>query len=314
MRLSSVSNSYIGPTAVRQGIMEFISVNDAGSASNSSLGKPAIAQSDITLGEDGSAGLSHIGTTAASTNRNLIFSGATGTDLTIDSSGTGSGAITYSSGGTLSFTGAGTHTAIFSGTSSNQNYFSRTISNGGSGATSILKNGSTTWNLSAVNATGSITCSGGILNFTSTDVTSASSLIINSGTVSGNSAGTGISTNITMNGGKLTIVPYGFKTLDVSSSATEISPAVLETENAGGTISITGNVTISGCLDVITPNAVDPATSGTAKMFGLNNTVTIASGGIIRTKYSPSSNQNGKAKYYNLVLQNNSKIKIGFAA
>lgn len=313
LRLSSVTNTYAGPTTISQGILEFITVNDAGSASNSSLGKPAIAESNITVGADGSAGLSHIGTSAVSTNRNLIFSGATGTTLTLDSSGTGSASVTYSSGGTLSFSGAGTHTVLFSGTNSNTNTFGRTIADGGSGATSITKSGSNTWVLSAITATGTATCNAGTLNFDSFNVTTLSSLVTNAGLVSITNGYT-ISANTTMNGGKITAVLTGAKTLLVDSSSSEVYPSTLQPDSPNGNNSLTGAITVSGCIDLITPEVLTPSTTGTARVLGTTNTVTVASGGIIRTKYSATSNQNGSARYYNLVLQNNSKIKIGLAA
>jgi hypothetical protein len=52
------------------------------------------------------------------------------------------------------------------------------------------------------------------------------------------------------------------------------------------------------------------STPGTGRVLGTSNTVTVSSTGILKT-YGSGSSQNGRARYYNLTLQNGSQMKIG---
>jgi autotransporter-associated beta strand protein len=338
---------YLGLFYIYSGEVQVTLLANSGAAS--SLGTQASAQSSILLGDttgvthpSGAAGssssatLTHIGTTADSTNRNIVCRADSGLDITINSSGTGSGSLNLTSGGTISFTTAGNHSINFGGTNSATNICDRTIPDTvGSGVVSISKAGSNTWTISgAVSATGSLSCSAGTINLTNATLSCASmdcsggtinldgfnrsfsgGFTISSGTISINSGNTiSFSTASSMSGGTISGVLSSSSTLSVTSGSIEAAPATLNCNDAtNGNNSLSGSVSISGCIDLVTPTALDTKVANKGRVLGTAS-VTVSNTGIIRTKHSISSAQEGRARYTDLTLQNGSKIKIGMAA
>lgn len=338
---------YLGLFYIYSGEVQVTLLANSGAAS--SLGTQATAQSSILLGDtagvthpSGAAGfsssatLTHTGTTADSTNRNIVCRADSGLDITINSSGTGSGSLNLTSGGTISFTTAGNHSINFGGTNSATNICNRTIPDTtGSGVVSISKAGTNTWTLSgAVSATGSLSCSAGTINLTNATLSCTSmncsggtinldgfnrsfsgGFTISSGTISINSGNTiSFSTASSMSGGTISGVLSSSSAFSITSSATEISPAVLScNDSTNGNNSLSGTVTVNGCVDLVTPNGINTSTTNRGMVLG-TGTITVSNTGIIRTKRGVSSLQEGRARYTNLTLQGGSKIKLGMAA
>jgi autotransporter-associated beta strand protein len=307
LKLTNASTGYLGTIIVNSGTLSAFKMADVGVGS--SLGTQALAQATLSMGSNTT--LSHIGTSIDSTDRIVTCSAASGSHFTFDSSGNG-GAITYSSGGTFTFSTSGTHNLIFSGTNVDINTFDRTIADSsGGGAVSIVKNGSNVWSItSSITATGTITCNDGRLDLGSVNRVFTNSFTVNSGIVS-TATGFTLSAPIAMNGGKITSVLATTATLVVNSAATEIAPAALEPDDSvTGNNLITTSPNINGSLELYTPFALDVSTPGTGRVLGTSNTVTVSSTGILKT-YGSGSSQNGRARYYNLTLQNGSQMKIG---
>jgi len=184
----SGNNTYTGPTLVLQGNLEVSKLSLVGAAS--SLGNPALAQATIEMGSSGqayNAGLIHTSTLSETTDRNITFTSTNGTTLTLGQTGSGAGAITYTSGGTIVISGSGTHTVELTGSNTAVNKLARVVANStfASEATSLLKSGSNTWNVTAVPTyTGTTTVTGGILDFADTagdgqNITLGSDLVVN---------------------------------------------------------------------------------------------------------------------------------------
>lgn len=327
--LSNTTNGYLGTVIVSSGELKVKKLANAGAASSlgtqagPTVGPPATPDyALITMG--GNTTLTHVGTTLDLTDRNIICNGASTTDLTIDSSGTGSGAITLSSSGSLSFSTSGTHTLWFIGNNSATNTCARTIGDAtGGGAVSIKKAGGNTWSITgAITSTGLVTCSAGTLNFGATNRTFSGGLLVNSTNASPTqifgvvtiTTGNTISANTTMECGTITAVLTGANTLTVTSSAEEVRPALLQPDDStNGNNTFTGDATINGCLDIVTPTSISPSTAGKGRVLGTSNTVTVSSTGIIRTKFTDTSNQRASARYNNLTFQSGSNLKIGYA-
>lgn len=308
--LSNTASTYDGTTTATAGTLKVTKL--ANINTNSSLGSPALTRATITMGSNTT--LAHVGTTADSTDRIITCNAASGSHFTLDSSGTGSGGVTYSSGGTFTFSVSGTHNLTFTGTNSATNVFGRTIADSaGGGAVSLYKTGSNTWSITgSITATGSINCSAGTFDFDAVSRTFSGGLNVSGGIVSiGNGFTIGAATS--MSGGKITAVLTGANTLTVTSGATEGSPATLQPDdNTNGNNSLTGAVSISGCVDLLTPTSLDVGSVGKGRVLGTSNTVTVNNGGFIRTK--TGTTQRGRARYYNLVLGTGSTLKIGSAA
>jgi fibronectin-binding autotransporter adhesin len=318
--LSNTASGYLGTVTVSTGELQVQNVANAGVAC--SLGTQGTAQATITMGDNTT--FTHRGTTADSTDRNITCNGAAGSSLSLDSSGSGSGAITLSSGGTLGFSTSGLHTLTFMGNNSATNTCARTIGDAtGGGAVAITKGGGNTWLLTgSITSTGLVTCSEGTLNLGSTNRTFSGGLLVNSTVASPTqtfgaitiTTGNTISANTTMECGTITAVLAGANTLTVTSSAVEVRPALLQPDDStNGNNTFTGNATINGCLDIVTPDAVSPSTAGKGRVLGTSNTVTVSSTGILRTKFTDTSNQRASARYNNLTFQSGSNLKIGYA-
>jgi len=314
LSLGNIANTF-GLTAtsnvqIRQGTIQVTKLtNSAGS-----LGQSTRAIDFGLSGTTNDAGLKHTGTSLDSCNRAFNFNSNANSTFTIDSSGTGSGGFSYS--GTITVPQTGAHTLVLTGTNSVTNTISSTIpDSAATGATAITKSGSNTWSLTGtISATGLVSCTAGTLNLGSTNRTFNGGLSISGGTVTITSGNT-ISANTTISAGTTlsAVLTGSSKTLTITSGATDVSPVVLQPDDStNGKNSFTGNSTINGTVDLVSPSSLDISSSGRGLILGESNTVTVSSTGTIRTKYS--ANQKGSARYYRLDLQAGSKLKIGLAA
>ncbi len=184
-RLSGL-NSYTGGTSlgasgVIGGVLEVEVLADGGL--DSSIGASSAAASNLSFGGTGTAAtLRYVGT-GHSTNRSFIIGGI---GAVLDASG--SGAVNFTATGTPSYGTSNVATSLtLTGTNTGANTYAANQNNNGSGAVSIIKEGSGTWVMTGTTGT----YSGGT-------TVNAGTLLVNNSTGSGLGA-----SNVTVNGGKL---------------------------------------------------------------------------------------------------------------
>jgi autotransporter-associated beta strand protein len=296
--LSQTNSTYTGTTTVSTGKLVASKLANVGAVS--SLGQPALANATITMAPGTT--LAHEGTTADTTDR-IIALNAVGT-MTIESSGTGVGAVTLSGG---SFTlPNGLNTIAFSGINSADNTCARTIADTTS-ATAVSKSGSNKWILSgALTHTGTTSCAAGTLNFGSTNRSISSPIAISGGTIENSTNTLATSGGVTMTGGTITAEIASTTTVTVNSGTT----ARLEPTNSANSYTGATAINASGKLEVVTD--VDPEAPAAGKVLG-NSAVTVGNGGEIIT--SANANQRGQMRYGgNLTFNSGAILRIGFAA
>jgi len=306
LSLTALTSGYLGPTEVRLGTLEVKKLNLAGQTS--SIGAAAVAQATIELGADGDAGILHTGTAADQTDRNLSFLGAAGTVLTVDSSGTSSGSVTFTAGGTLAFS-TGDHTFVLAGTNSTQysNTWARVIPDGtGGGATSLKKMGSNLWNVTvAPTLTGTVEVAGGTLYFDGQARTLGGGLIMSGGTLTNDAALLTFTNSMVLAGGTVEANLAGTGlAVQANAGLTVLTPASGTNPGLTGTADINNGAIVKMVTETIT------TTSNGIVMGGLN--VTVKSGG---TLMSPTGTlQRGRARFNgNLTFEAGSNLKIGGA-
>jgi autotransporter-associated beta strand protein len=154
------ANTYTGKTTVSAGTLSFNTIQDAGSATASALGKPAVgADSIIDLGNTGTLKYTGAGN---SSDRVVNLTALTGGAMTLNASGaSGTFALT---GGVTSAVTSGTSTLTLTGTGLGSE--SAAIVDGtGTNVTALTKSGTGTWTLSGANTyTGATTVSAGTLD------------------------------------------------------------------------------------------------------------------------------------------------------
>ncbi len=177
----SGANTYAGVTTISGGVLATSTLANGGA--NSGIGASGNAAGNLVL--DGGT-LRYTGA-AASTDRLFTLTQNGGT---LDASGTGNAALTFSNTGAVAFSGTGTRTLTLTGTSTGANTLAAVIGNDASGATSLVKNGSGFWMLSGANT------------YTGTTTVSAGTLAVNRVTAGATPLGTGA---VTLNGATLSI-------------------------------------------------------------------------------------------------------------
>ncbi|MFM8292358.1 MAG: beta strand repeat-containing protein, partial [Planctomycetia bacterium] len=141
-RIDSTANTFMGATAIQDGVVEVPSIAAAGVAS--SLGSGTGANATINLGNLGTSGtLRYIGTTSATTNRTLNLSGTTGGGAIEND---GDGALVMSSAVTVA---NGSKTLALGGTGTAANTIGA-IGEPGTGDLSVVKDGPGLWRLTGV--------------------------------------------------------------------------------------------------------------------------------------------------------------------
>ncbi|MGD0038750.1 MAG: autotransporter-associated beta strand repeat-containing protein, partial [Bacteroidota bacterium] len=170
LTLSATNSSYTGVTTISGGTLSVPSLTTGGS--NSSIGASTSVAANLVIN---GGTLKYTGA-AASTDR-LFTLGTTGS---LDGSGTSY--IKFTNTGSIVFTGSGAHALTLTGTwvgvsgaSSTQNLLAEVIGDGTGGATSVVKSGAGTWNLTGTNTyTGGTTISNGWLYVGNTSALGAS--------------------------------------------------------------------------------------------------------------------------------------------
>ncbi len=154
------SNSYTGVTTINGGVL---SVSDlANGGSNSNIGASGSGAANLVI--NGGT----LQYTGSGSNSNRSFTIGTG-GATLDASGSGSMNLTQT--GALAYSGSGNRTLTLTGTSTAVNNISADIGNGPGGTTSIIKDGSGTWQISGDNTlTGSVTINNGLLQMNSNTI------------------------------------------------------------------------------------------------------------------------------------------------
>ncbi len=200
----SGANTYTGVTAVQNGNLRVTSLNSVSSGtSTSSLGAPiTIANGTIALGSGATTGqLTYIGSGETS-DRVINLLGTTGGAI-LDASGTG--ALVLSSN--LTATGAGIKTLTLQGSSAANNSIAKIVNNSGTNITSVTKDGTGTWVLSATNTyTGATTVTNGKL-IVSGSIASSSTTVGSGATFA--LSGSGAAGAVTVNSGSFQLGTAG---------------------------------------------------------------------------------------------------------
>lgn len=169
--LTSINNAHTGRTTITAGVLEVSKMSNGGV--NSSLGAQTNAAGSLVFGS-AAAVLRYVGNTNSSTNRSFTLSSGVGGGATIQSSGLGD--LTFTSGTLAYGTTNQTRILTLGGTNTGNNTFSRTIANNGTGLTSLTKNDSGRWLITATNNT-----------YTGPTNINAGSLIVNGNIAAGGS-------------------------------------------------------------------------------------------------------------------------------
>jgi autotransporter-associated beta strand protein len=286
--LSSSANTYTGLVTISDGILSALTMANSGSVS--SLGTGA-ATSSISL----TGTLKFIGSSVQSTNRSITLSGAS---PTLDASGTGIGAITFS-------VATQTNTAksiVFTGSNTNNNTASFNIGNS-SATTGVTKTGSGNWILSGttLSYTGTTTVSEGTLNLGGTARSLTGGLSITGGTLQNGSAT--LTSDVTASGGSILCALAGSgKTFDVVGGEVYLYPP---SENT-----YTGGTTVDSAAVLTVKTDANPSTVGSGKVLGTGSTIV---DGELRT--AAGGDQKGKLRYGGgLTFGTGAKLHIGSAA
>lgn len=319
--LTNTASTYVSATTIDGAVVEVTKLANA--AVNSSLGAPASAQAPITVAitAGNQPKLRLTGSTTDTCNRQINFSGVSSANFYLEN--TGSGTLTYT--GLLNTAGTSqTWILTFGGSNTNANTYTNSLTNGtpsNAVITSVTKQGAGTWYLTSATHTytGATTVEGGTLNLGSINRSLTGNLNVNGGGTVAITTGNTISANVDFNavgGGTITAQLTGAgKTITVNSAVVEGAPAKLQPDDAtNGNNNNTGAGTINGCIDLVSPTALDIKPIGKGLMLGQTNTVTVGATGIIRTKGGAATAQDGHARYYNLTFANGGKLKIGLAA
>jgi autotransporter-associated beta strand protein len=266
--LTSVSNSYLGPTTISNAILSVATLANGGVVS--SIGSSQSAASNLIL-DNGT--LQYTGG-GASTDRLFEISTNGGT---IDSSG--SNVVSFTNPGAIGFIGSGTRTLGLTGSYA-LSLFSPVIGDNG-GATSVVKSGTGGWALGGINTyTGPTTVTGGTLyllpNATSNNNVANSSALIAGDTAADSSATLDVG-GITGAGGfqvqsNQTLAGYGTVDGEGTVNVTMLSGSILSPANNNlGTLTIASNLTLNSG----TKFTYDLDQIGASGMVAVNGTLTL---------------------------------------
>ena len=176
----SGSNTYSGTTTINGGVLSVSNLANGGS--NSNIGASSNVAANLILN---GGTLAYTGS-GSSTDR--LFTLGTGGGA-LDASG--GGALNLTGTGALSYSGSGARTLALTGSSAAINNLAADLADGTGGATSLVKDGSGTWQISGTNSfTGTTTVKNGLLQLNSNAVNGGivGSLVIGDGIGAANSA------------------------------------------------------------------------------------------------------------------------------
>jgi autotransporter-associated beta strand protein len=303
----SNTNTYSGGTTIDDGTLSVDKLADGGS--DSGIGASSNAASNLVL--NGGA-LQYTGS-GDTTNRSLTL-GANGG--TLDSSGTG--AVDFTNATSLAYSTANTsETLTLTGTNTGANTLNAAIGNNGSGATSVVKNGTGNWQLTGTNTyTGGTTINQGNL-FLNGSVNS--SLTINSGSSFNVGSGSTVNGNATVGsggtlGGKGTI--NGNVTVQNHGTLFPGDPSITTVDgNVTLDTGATSEFSIANSATASTPRLVSPGTDyDQVAITGASHNLTINSGVTLEVvnitsfqfnsvAYVPTGSNTGLYNYFVLTVQ-----------
>ena len=162
LALTSASSANTGANTINAGVLEVTKMSNGSAVS--SLGNQTNAAANLIFGAQ-TAVLRYVGS-GDTTDRSFTYSNVVGGGATIESSGSGAlvfnGAIAIGLGATTNQT----RLLTLGGTNTNTNTFGKVITdNGATGATSLTKSGASVWSLTSNNTyTGGTAIGGGTLN------------------------------------------------------------------------------------------------------------------------------------------------------
>ena len=173
-------NTYSGTTTINGGVLSVSNLANGGS--NSNIGASSNVAANLILN---GGTLAYTGS-GSSTDR--LFTLGTGGGA-LDASG--GGALNLTGTGALSYAGSGARTLALTGSSAAINNLAADLADGTGGATSLVKDGSGTWQISGTNSfTGTTTVKNGLLQLNSNAVNGGivGSLVVGDGVGAANSA------------------------------------------------------------------------------------------------------------------------------
>ena len=277
----SGANTYTGTTTISAGLLSINSLASVGGGA-SALGAPVTAgNGTIAIGATTTAATLQYTGAGATSDRVINLAGTTG-GATIDSSG--SGALVFTSA--LTATGAGAKTLTLTGTNTGANELQGAIVNS-TAATSVLKSGTGTWQISGINTyTGTTTVNNGTLRFGPAGARCPTMAV----TVASNTAGG--TAHLDLNGLNATIASLslgGAAGADTTSAANVSTGTGLLTLGGNVTYTNTNNPlgsTISGLLDL----------GAATRTFTVNDSTTAANDLTISAVVSSASGAFGLTK------------------
>jgi len=250
----TASSGYAGVTTINSGTLEVAILANGGS--NSSIGASTNAATNLVFGAS-TATLRYAGSSNVSTNRSFTMSSGTGGGATIESSGTG----TLSFDNTIAIaygTNNQTRTLTLGGTNAGANTFGKVIANNGTGATSLVKNGTGNWVLNQTNTyTGATNVSVGTLEVSGTGSINNSSGVSITGGEFRYGSSTGLTRNVTVSSGGT--FRYN-STTAYSGTLTNSGGARAGSGNLGTTVlGGTGSIDPGNSPGILTASATDPS-------------------------------------------------------
>ena len=314
----SALNTYTGVTRISGGSLSVSTLADGGTASG--IGQSGSPVSNLILENGGS--LIYLGS-AVSTDRLFTMTDSSGA---LDASGTG--AVHFTSTGSISMPGSAARTLVLTGTNTGDNTLAATFADSSTGtASNVTKSGVGTWVLSGTNTyTGVTTINGGTLKVSSmanlgAAGNAASNLVIDGGTLVYNGSPTGTNRLFTIgtNGATLQgpsfsnrIIYSGTGTIGLGGSA---SARTLTLQNWGAVAGMIGD---SGTGANVT--SVTVTGSGAWALSGLNTytgVTTIGASGSLQVSHFSNGGVAGSlgqasSATANLVISGGGSIQAQF--
>ena len=278
--LTSATSSYSGSTTVSSSGSVLVVTKLANGGSDSSIGSSSNARGNLLL--QNASTLRYTGAGDSTDRLFTITATGTGHGATLDASG--SGAINFTNSGSLALgTNNQTRILVLTGSNTGNNTLAATLADNGSETTSVTKNGTGTWVLSAANTyngatavnAGTLVISAGNINNSAVTVAAGAELRYNSSTARSNFSNLTLSGNGSANRATLSGTGSINRALVLNNLGDTLSPGnspgiqgfgvtqtwasftyLWETNNFTGTtagtdfdqIVITGGLTLSGGL------------------------------------------------------------------
>ncbi len=227
--LAGTSN-YTGVTAIKGGVLNATTLANGGA--NSAIGASGTTASNLVLD---SGTLQYTGAAAASTDRRFTLTEKGGG---IDASGA---TLNFANTSAVTFTGNGSRTLTLSGTSTGNNTLAAILGDGTGGATSLAKKGTGTWVLTGANTyTGNTIVDGGVLSLANTNALGTSGTIAFSGGILQYSASNVVDYSARIKGSTGTMI------IDTNGQSLSYATA-LNSSNTGGLKKLgAGTLTLAG--------------------------------------------------------------------